>query len=280
VSRLQRTIEGTTRSAFARIGRTRDERDGRSFLPALDQVQAYCQFVGWPRSGHSVLGHVLNAHPDTLVAHEADALRFVGDGWSWPALVGKLHRFDIDLGRRDRVSAKNDYGVPGQWQGRQRTVRLIGDKRGGSSAEHLAHSIDPLVRLERIAPVPVHLVVVTRHPLDNIARMSTKDFMSPLEAAARYDRMAEGTQAGIEQVGDRAWTGSHEDFVADPKATLVSLCDHFGLDPDAGWLDAGASIIFESVRQARDDVEWTPALLGLVDEIIDRYPFLHRYREV
>jgi len=39
-------------------------------------------FVGYPRSGHSVIGSLLNAHPDMVVAHELNALRYVQAGFS------------------------------------------------------------------------------------------------------------------------------------------------------------------------------------------------------
>src|SRR6476620_2050217 len=108
--------------------------------------------------------------------------------------------------------------------------------------------------------------------------MTTRDRVSPTEAIALFHRRAEGVRLALGHVGERCWLIAHEEFVADPKAALVGACSPLGLDPEPSWLEACAAIIFESPRQARSAVEWTPALLGAVDEIIEQYPFLDRYR--
>ena len=38
-------------------------------------------FIGYPRSGHSLIGSLLDVHPNAIVAHELDALKFVGAGF-------------------------------------------------------------------------------------------------------------------------------------------------------------------------------------------------------
>jgi hypothetical protein len=43
----------------------------------FDQVQSYCMFVGHPRSGHTLIGALLDAHPHIVIAHELNALRYV-----------------------------------------------------------------------------------------------------------------------------------------------------------------------------------------------------------
>jgi hypothetical protein len=40
-------------------------------------VQAFCLFVGYSRSGHSLVGALLDAHPEITVAHEANVLELV-----------------------------------------------------------------------------------------------------------------------------------------------------------------------------------------------------------
>lgn len=43
----------------------------------FEEVEAYCMFLGYARSGHSLLGSLLDAHPDVVIAHELDALRYL-----------------------------------------------------------------------------------------------------------------------------------------------------------------------------------------------------------
>ena len=43
----------------------------------LDEVERVCLFIGHPRSGHSLVGAMLDAHPDLCIAHELDMLAFL-----------------------------------------------------------------------------------------------------------------------------------------------------------------------------------------------------------
>ena len=55
-------------------------------LDTFETIQLYCMFVGYPRSGHSLVGAMFDAHPDIVIAHELDALRYLKAGvWQIPA---------------------------------------------------------------------------------------------------------------------------------------------------------------------------------------------------
>ena len=47
----------------------------------FDDLQAYCLFVGPRRSGTTLLGQLLNAHPSVVIAHQLYSLEYV-DGWT------------------------------------------------------------------------------------------------------------------------------------------------------------------------------------------------------
>ena len=40
----------------------------------FESVEKYCMFVGYPRSGHSLVGSLLDAHPNMIIANELNAL--------------------------------------------------------------------------------------------------------------------------------------------------------------------------------------------------------------
>jgi hypothetical protein len=43
-------------------------------------ITAYVTSVGYPRSGHSLVGSLINAHPEALIAHELDAIALIDAG--------------------------------------------------------------------------------------------------------------------------------------------------------------------------------------------------------
>jgi hypothetical protein len=49
---------------------------------SFDQVENFCMFIGYPRSGHTLVGSLLDAHPNIILADELNALKFIEAGFS------------------------------------------------------------------------------------------------------------------------------------------------------------------------------------------------------
>lgn len=42
--------------------------------PDLSKIHTFVLFVGYPRSGHSLIGSIMDAHPNVIIAHEVKQL--------------------------------------------------------------------------------------------------------------------------------------------------------------------------------------------------------------
>jgi hypothetical protein len=71
-------------------------------------VERFCLFVGYSRSGHSLVGAFLNAHRHAVVSHELDVGRLVLAGISRDALYARILGAHPDLLERVRALV----GVP------------------------------------------------------------------------------------------------------------------------------------------------------------------------
>ena len=97
-----------------------------------DGVETFVMFIGYPRSSHSLVGAILDAHPEIIIPHEYDVMgkwaRFSPDTFqprnhlffALSQLSMRQAKFGI------RASANNTnlsgkytytYHVPGLWQG-------------------------------------------------------------------------------------------------------------------------------------------------------------------
>ena len=45
-------------------------------IKEFDETKYFCLFLGWSRSGHSIVGSVLDAHPNIVITHEYDVLKY------------------------------------------------------------------------------------------------------------------------------------------------------------------------------------------------------------
>ena len=99
-----------------------------------DAVETFVMFIGYPRSSHSLVGSILDAHPEIIIPHEYhivrqwniyrdDALR--NSGMQKYLLFYNLHSlstWQASFGNRARKPVFLDdgiysYNVPGAWQG-------------------------------------------------------------------------------------------------------------------------------------------------------------------
>ena len=91
----------------------------------FDGVQTFLMFIGYPRSGHTLISSLLDAHPNAIIANEFDA---ISEWKKWETTnKNKYFLFDqlyqnskqeAETGYRSAtVPHRYNYSVPGQWQG-------------------------------------------------------------------------------------------------------------------------------------------------------------------
>lgn len=269
------------RRAHARLVRVAATDEDRARLGGLER---FCLFVGQSRSGHSVIGTLLNAHPNAVIAHGLDVLDFVRHGVGREELLLLILHRDRWLGERSRHIGGYSYDIPGLSLGDQSAIRVIGDKRAGSSSRFLAAEPDLLHRLHAELGLPLVLIHHVRNPWDNISSIWSRKTMDTErtlpETIEHYFQMLSGAVAGIAAApaGTRLMRTFHEELIADPRAVLCALCDLLGLAVDEAYLDACADFVHPSPRRTRVDAPWTPALIEGVAERASRFDFLAGYR--
>ncbi|HEY3168098.1 MAG TPA: hypothetical protein VGK57_12760, partial [Candidatus Binatia bacterium] len=137
----------------------------------FNRVQSFCLFIGYPRSGHTLIGSLLDAHSNAVIADELDALKYIQAGFSRDQLFYLLLRGSRRAAKAGRQRTGYSYYVPGQWQGRFDKLRVIGDKAGGASAIRLAAFPFLLDTLSNGFNTRLKFIHVTRNPYDVISTM-------------------------------------------------------------------------------------------------------------
>ena len=98
-----------------------------------DGVETFVLFIGYPRSSHSLVGAILDAHPEIIIPHEYDLLQKWERFRSAKARENNLQKYFLyyelhKLSTKQAtfgIRAKNplfmegsyNYNVPGLWQG-------------------------------------------------------------------------------------------------------------------------------------------------------------------
>lgn len=245
----------------------------------FSRVEAFCMFIGYPRSGHSLVGALLDAHSEAVIAHELGALALFGQGMGRRDVYRRILRNAQEFAASG-ASPRPGYElmIPGGWQGRFTRLRVIGDKLGGESTRLLAREPDLLDRLERKFRVPVRVIHVVRNPYDNIATLHRwRRNKGIKKLMPRHFALVKANDKLRRRLGERVMDVRHEELVAAPRERLADLCRFVGLEATPDYLDACARIVFASPHQSRHEVSWPPKLRAKVDNRIARYDFLAGY---
>lgn len=255
----------------------------RARRPDLDamfrDVETFCVFVGYPRSGHSIVGSVIDAHPDAVVAHRLNAMRFLERGFAVADVLFLMHRNAQRFSRAGRSLTGYSYPIPGLWQGRVGTLRLIGDQEGKKNAQTL-HAHPALIdRLGSLGKISTRFVHVLRNPYDNITTMSLRAYSSLESTIGIYFSLCEAVAGIRRRVGPAELIDvRHEDFVARPAESLRRLTGFLGLSATDAYVGGCAEAIYRAPHQSRWRAAWTPELVDEVRRRAERYDFLEGYR--
>ena len=244
----------------------------------LDGVRCYCMFIGYPRSGHSLVGSLVGAHRNAVISHELDALRYVQTGLiGRDLLYSMILRRDREFGKAGRRWTGYDYSVPGQSQGHVDDLFVIGDKRGGRSTRRLGAHPDLIDRLERLVDVDVRLIHVIRDPYDTIASMHRRG-RQPLTASIERFFASCATNASIrERKPDAVVDVRLEELIQSPAEVVARLVRSIGLDAPEAYLRACAGVVFPTPRRTKTSIDWPDHLIDDVAHRMSGYDFLRGY---
>jgi hypothetical protein len=241
-------------------------------------LERFCLFVGYPRSGHSVVGSLLDAHPEMVIAHELHVLRYLRYGFSREQIFALLLERSREQAEAGREFTGYSYAVPGQWQGRFRRLRVIGDKRGGTTIRKLAVRPQLLDRLRDVVRLPLGVIHVVRNPFDNVATIHRRSRRSLEESLDHYLGMVDGVVRMRAQLPPRELLDvRHEDLLGDPRRELRRMTRFLGVEAPEDWVEACAGIVWQAPSRTREAIEWPPALRRRLEERMGDVPFLSGY---
>jgi hypothetical protein len=248
----------------------------------FEDVEAYCLFVGHGRTGHSLVGSLLNGHSEMVVSHELDALRLLDRAQvpvSRNQLFSAILQRDAEFTGLGREWEKYSYNVPGTDQGEFDRLRVIGDKKGAASTRRLGTTPELLGELRETVSVPIRAVHVVRNPFDTIAsRRKLKETWQEY-GIEKYFANADNVELISEMLDeDELFRLHHEDLISDTAGVLSDLCAFHGVEADEEYLSACEEFVFDSPKQTRHEIEWSDDEIERIERKNQEYDWLEQYR--
>ena len=272
----------STRSAVA-LHLARATVEGVRNRRAFRDVEHFVFFIGYPHSGSTLVGSLLNSHPEIVISHEASILRYVKPGITRQQLFALVLEGEKRFAAVGRGWMNIDYDFPGTHQGTFEHLLVVGDKHAHRASRQIQN--DPLVldRLRRIVSVPIRVLHLTRNPFDNITSLAKPSMVDRRDRSLsrvieRYRGFADATDdASRRMEPEELLTLSYESVSADPARRMSEICQFFGVNATESFLETCTSTIRPAASRSRDRITWPTEERQRVEELISTHPTLDHY---
>ena len=279
---------------------------------AIAGVEKFLYFIGYGRSGHSIIASMLDAHPNIITAHEYsifENLRTMGPnafdkGFIFNELYWNSYESAVCRnGWRNVAMNKKNYtlDIPGLWQGRFEKLLVIGDKAAGYTAMEYHNSPKDFTELYsnflKTIDIPVQVIHVVRNPYDIMANeqlymnsganydvklnaSSKRRFFHPKSLNLAINRTFTKAQAVMDMkvaLNLKIIDIHLEDFVVDPIGTMQGLCNVLGVKCSERYLLKCYDKTFKELPKTRDFVWWQKHQFDFVKKRCQDFPFFERY---
>ena len=237
--------------------------------------------VGHTKSGGSLLGAMLDAHPAAILGEEIDVLELCQAGFGPDQIFRVLERSASREAEAGRVTARRLGGyslaMPG-WQGMHDHATLAGVSRAGPTTRRLGGSDDSRrILRETFAGHRLALLHVVRRPHDSVAAMVLRSGRELGDAIADYAEQCRRLDLVRAEFPDLLAV-RYESLVADPGPTMRNVVEFVGLDDLVPHVEACIELVDASLVPESARIEWTDDELSALSAIIERHDFLETYR--
>ena len=276
----------------------------------IDGVKTFVFFLGHARSGHSIVGSLMDGHPRMVISHEYDLFTKLSHGSLAPNKLAvfnalwKNTRQELVSGHRAKSTNYKGYtlSVDGLYQGKYVDhIDVIGDKKGRTTTDLLAYHPESWLKSFNVLKsfnLPIKVVHVIRNPYDNIAtalwynsihqgktfgsiKQSNKTLKVDPSKAHRFTQHYFDLHKAIVDAKTTYNLDVIEihgkDLIADPKSTILKICNNVGVTCSDDYLEICSNKIYKKESRTRLLVEWTEEQLKMIQDNIDKYSNLESY---
>ncbi|WP_169334851.1 sulfotransferase [Salinimonas chungwhensis] len=276
---------------------------------AFSRINNFVQFLSFPRSGHSLIGSLLDAHPNAIVSHELDAMGLIHKGVPQAPIYGLIENNSKTFTQHGRFWNGFSYKVENQPHGFSDSLTVIGDKKGDWAVRWFDKNPELITQLRKTIKNNIRWVLVTRNPLDNIATLSLRKnrtydevriqhksgdtFAAELKSRQESGKIAASVRDDMiadyrllcdtiskmqhELAEEEVLHVVYEDFCKDPNKGLSTICKFLNIEPSTDYLKNCSSKITTSLHKSRQRVSWSPSQIAEVKDITQSHDFLNCY---
>jgi len=250
-------------------------------VPYFDQVNRFCFFLAPGTSGHSIIGHLLTAHPKILISDELAALSYFKEDYSAEQVYALIKYQDYKHQCGKRRKSGYSYWVNGAWQNIQdKHPFVIGDAKGGRSVKLLCEDNTFSNYLRMKTDVPLRAIIHVRNPMDIIATRIRKHGHTLEYCVNRFIRFEKRiTEACQTLRDDEKLFQRHEDVIEHPVENFEKMFNFLDVEIIPEVVDVCANKIWEKPNKTRKNIKWTTDEINKLYDCISGSDLFNSYAD-
>lgn len=265
------------------------------------RLKYFVFFIGYPRSGSTLTGSLLDAHPNVIIANEYDLTRkfhlasnqHITRRYLFDQLLNNSVNEATCEQRSPGYKGLFNYHVPNQWQGKfQCFIQVIGDKKGAGNTHGILKTKFMFKDIRELINSQIKFIHVYRNPYDNIATMVLRDknlrhksrelnfkvyknFSLLKKKTKKYLWLVKSIQRIRQRYPNDVFDVDYLRLVMHPKAVIMELCKFLDLKCSESYLSSCKQKVFAHQTFTRKKIQWTE---DIKNTIANKLKILAPYR--
>ena len=286
-----------------------------SILPwsVIEHVKKFLFFIGHARSGHSIIGSILDSHPHMVISYESNILADLlyrpettfNKSFIFNTIWKNLcHMMENDSKRLRDASKTYSLFFDGLYQGKYDTyIDVIGDKRGGQASRIFMRGPENfksmLRNLQAAVSIPIKVIHAIRNPFDNIATAILYDafdenrtLISEVKQRNRsleidpkivddnieeYFRRYQASEDAINMFNLDSMNVHNKDLIMNPRRVIISLCEFLEVSCPDDYIEKCSNRMFHNLSRTRYRIQWEDYHITTIYKNIQKFDSLLRY---
>lgn len=248
-------------------------------------MKYFLSFMGYPRSGHTLVAAILNANPNVMCSNQLNIYQGINDKIKILGGIDKVLNH-IKMYSIKPETWKNTTQIP---HVPKRDITVVGDKTGHRTVDLLGTSPKLLGDFKSEVKVPVKWIHVVRNPFDNLATWAKLNHENKIKQRKKSNIVKELNNViakysqlniTIEKLkrSEDVLTVNHEFVITRMHGTLEEICNFLEISFDPDWRDNVRNTVWNKPRTTRNRIKWEENQKKTVNDMIDRFPWLSGYQ--
>ena len=280
----------------------------------IDHVEKFVFFIGYTRSGHTIVSSVLDANPNVVIGQEFKMFR-MALLHNHKELINKSYLFNqlywkswneshYGVTSVDKVGEHYGVGILSNsysWHGMYKNLRVIGYKSAASVTGMYRGNPNQFKQVYKqfahTLKIPIHAIHVVRNPYDMIAthfmcksRFRSKGQVSQPSESKDSANMLVGSMSKVFWLADgvldmimdpeldlKVLEVHNADYVRKPAETVKRICAFLEVDCPEGYVQACKEKAYTRVSKTREAVLFPKQMVTEIGQKLKKYPFFRRY---